>query len=310
MGKQPMERRFITQQRYILTLTNAITFLPLCMFQEYIARWLEEDLGSGDVSSQATMHPKAIGQAQLLVKSQGIIAGIQVAKEILHYTDPFAEFVALFNDGDAVNVGDVAFKIKGNAINLLSVERLLLNCMQRMSGIATKTHLLQSKIAHTKAKLLDTRKTTPGFRMLEKQAVLIGGGLNHRFGLYDMMMLKDNHIDFCGGITLAVAKALAYKKEHNLKVKLEVEVRTLSELNEVIQLPSVDRIMLDNFTPQAIKDCIQTIPKHFEIEASGGIHEHNIVAYAETGVDFVSVGALTHNVQSLDLSLKAMVQPE
>lgn len=277
------------------------------MFKDYLEQWLKEDLGSGDHSSKAAIPLTTVGDAQLLVKSEGIIAGVEVARELVQMTDVAADFQCFIHDGDSVKVGDIVFKVRGNAVNLLSIERLMLNCMQRMSGIATKTARLQAEIAHTKARLLDTRKTTPGFRWLEKQAVIIGGGLNHRMGLYDMIMLKDNHIDFSGGITQAVNKAVNYIKVHGLDLKIEVEVRNLTELQEVIQLSSVDRIMLDNFTPEQITECIASIPDYFEVEASGGINETNIVMYAETGVDFISVGALTHNVQSLDLSFKAVL---
>lgn len=277
------------------------------MFKDYLEQWLKEDLGSGDHSSKAAIPLTTVGDAQLLVKSEGIIAGVEVARELVQMTDVAADFQCFIHDGDSVKVGDIVFKVRGNAVNLLSIERLMLNCMQRMSGIATKTARLQAEIAHTKARLLDTRKTTPGFRWLEKQAVIIGGGLNHRMGLYDMIMLKDNHIDFSGGITQAVNKAVNYIKVHGLDLKIEVEVRNLTELQEVIQLSSVDRIMLDNFTPEQITECIASIPDYFEVEASGGINETNIVLYAETGVDFISVGALTHNVQSLDLSFKAIL---
>jgi nicotinate-nucleotide pyrophosphorylase (carboxylating) len=275
------------------------------MLKSQIDLWLKEDVGFGDYSSLATIAPDQLGEARLLVKEQGVLAGVEVAREIIRITDPEATFERYKQDGDWVEPGDIAFKIVGRVINLLSTERLILNCMQRMSGIATKTRFLQQKIAHTSARLLDTRKTTPGFRMLEKQAVLIGGGLNHRHGLYDMIMLKDNHLDFCGGIANAVTKTLNYIEAQNLDIKIEVEVRNLKELNEVILFDQVDRIMLDNFTPEEISSCIKLIPGHFETEASGGINEDNIVAYAETGIQFISVGALTHNVKSLDLSLKA-----
>jgi nicotinate-nucleotide pyrophosphorylase (carboxylating) len=277
------------------------------MLRSNLALWLKEDMGSGDHSSQAAISKSAKGHAQLLVKSEGIIAGIEVARELVQMTDPSADFQTFLKDGDKVKPGDIAFVVFGNALNALSIERLMLNILQRMSGIATKTHRLQQKIAHTSARLLDTRKTTPGFRMLEKQAVLIGGGFNHRFGLFDMVMLKDNHIDFCGGITKAVDQTVEYLKINNLSLKIEVEVRNEDELSEAIQLTSIDRIMLDNFTPEQIAQCIASIPERFEVEASGGINEANIVAYAETGVDFISVGALTHNVESLDLSFKAVV---
>ncbi len=277
------------------------------MLRSNLALWLKEDMGSGDHSSQAAISKSAKGHAQLLVKSEGIIAGIEVARELVQMTDPSADFQTFLKDGDKVKPGDIAFVVFGNALNALSIERLMLNILQRMSGIATKTHRLQQKIAHTSARLLDTRKTTPGFRMLEKQAVLIGGGFNHRFGLFDMVMLKDNHIDFCGGITKVVDQTVEYLKINNLSLKIEVEVRNEAELSEAIQLTSIDRIMLDNFTPEQIAQCIASIPERFEVEASGGINEANIVAYAETGVDFISVGALTHNVESLDLSFKAVV---
>jgi nicotinate-nucleotide pyrophosphorylase (carboxylating) len=279
------------------------------MLKSLIADWLKEDIGEGDYTSQAIFTERTNASAQLLVKGEGLIAGVQVAKEIITFVDPKAKFNIRYDDGTWVKYGDVAFSVESDAKSLLSCERLLLNCMQRMSGIATKTRVLQTKISHTSAKLLDTRKTTPGFRILEKQAVIIGGGLNHRFGLFDMIMLKDNHIDFAGGITKAVDKVTVFKRNNNLTQKVEVEVRNLKELDEVISIVGVDRIMLDNFTPEEIRNALTLIPKGFEVEASGGINESNIVEYAETGVDFISVGALTHNVQSLDLSFKALIHP-
>jgi len=278
------------------------------MLKPLIAHWLKEDIGEGDFTSQAIFPERSSAEARLLVKGEGVIAGVEVAKEIVTYVDPTAKFSILLPDGAWVKFGDVVFTVESNALSLLSCERLLLNCMQRMSGIATKTRLLQNKIAHTHAKLLDTRKTTPGFRTLEKQAVLIGGGLNHRFGLFDMIMLKDNHIDFVGGVTMALKKVTEFKRKNNLTHKVEVEVRNLKELAEVIAIEGADRIMLDNFTPEEIHDALVLIPKGYEVEASGGINESNIVQYAETGIDYISVGALTHNIQSLDLSFKAIIR--
>ena len=211
----------------------------------------------------------------------------------------------LKNDGDQVYKGDIAFVVTGSTRSILSTERLVLNLMQRMSGIATKTYQMVEKISHTKAILLDTRKTTPGIRFIEKQAVAIGGGGNHRFGLYDMIMIKDNHVDYAGGISQAIQKTQSYLKDQNKDLKIEIEVRSLEELNEVIEEGGVDRIMLDNFSPQEIVRALKLIPSTFETEASGGISEKTIVEYAETGINFISVGALTHSVKSLDLSLKA-----
>jgi nicotinate-nucleotide pyrophosphorylase (carboxylating) len=255
----------------------------------------------------AAIDPNARSTARLLVKDAGVIAGLDVAKQIYALTDPTANTQWLLSDGTTVSPGDVAFIVDGNAQNILTTERLILNCMQRMSGIATKTRKLSEMIKHTGAILLDTRKTTPGFRVLEKEAVRIGGGQNHRFGLYDMIMLKDNHIDFCGGITKAVAKVNAYKEAKGLTIHVEVEVRNENELDEVLSSSGVDRILLDNFTPNQILSCISKIPKTIELEASGGITEENIVEFAETGIHFISVGALTHHVESLDLSLKAII---
>lgn len=277
------------------------------MLNDLIYTWLSEDIGEGDHSTLAAINPKARSTARLLIKESGIIAGLAVAKRIYELTDVSANIQWIKEDGDPIEAGEVAFIVEGNAQNILTTERLILNCMQRMSGIATKTHALSQQIAHTPTKLLDTRKTTPGFRLLEKEAVRIGGGYNHRFGLYDMIMLKDNHIDFCGGIQKAVDAVNTYKKTKNLSIPVEVEVRNEAELNQVIQTVGVNRILLDNFSPEQIKSCISIIPPHFEIEASGGITADNIVGFAEAGVHFISVGALTHQVKSLDLSLKAII---
>lgn len=277
------------------------------MLKALIQAWLAEDIGVGDHSTMAAISPDALGTAKLLVKEKAVIAGLRIASEIYQITDPKAEITWFKKDGDLIVPGDIAFIVKGNARNILSTERLILNCMQRMSGIATQTNVLTQKIAHTKTRLLDTRKTTPGFRLLEKEAVIIGGGLNHRYGLYDMIMLKDNHIDFCGGITQAVNKVKAYQLKNTLHLPIEVEVRNEIELMEAIKLEGVQRIMLDNFSPALIGKLIHMIPEHFEIEASGGITEQNIVSYAESGVHFISVGALTHHVKSIDMSLKALI---
>lgn len=279
------------------------------MLDELIINGLKEDIGIGDYSTLACIDKNTQGTAKLFVKEDGILAGMELAKRVYEMTDKDAVFKPYFKDGDTIENGDLAYEITGNAQNILSTERFILNCMQRMSGIASNTNRLVSLVAHTQVKILDTRKTTPGFRFMEKWAVKIGGGENHRFGLYDQVMLKDNHIDFCGGLTKAVKKLELFLKENNLSLPVEVEVRNIDELKEVILLDSVNRIMLDNFSPELIKSCLEMIPNGFEVEASGGINEENLVKYAETGVDFISIGALTHHVKSLDLSLKAFIHP-
>jgi nicotinate-nucleotide pyrophosphorylase (carboxylating) len=267
---------------------------------------LLEDIGDGDHSSLASVPAEALGSAQLLVKDHGIIAGVALAQRIAFLYDPNLTFNLFIQDGTAVNRGDVVFHIHGASRSILAIERLLLNCMQRMSGVATLSHHYANLVAHTKCTILDTRKTTPNLRYLEKWAVKIGGASNHRFALYDMIMLKDNHIDYAGGIEKAINAAHDYLRKTGKSLKIEVEVRNFKELQEVIQTGRVDRIMLDNFTPSEIKEALKMIPKHFETEASGGITDQNLVEYAETGVDFISVGALTHSYKSLDLSLKAL----
>lgn len=264
-----------------------------------------EDIGDGDHSSLASVPKNAIGKAKLLVKDDGIIAGIELAKKIFHLYDDTIQFHPLLKDGDQVEKGQIAFTIEGKSRSILATERLVLNFMQRMSGIATTTHEYVELIKGTSAKLLDTRKTTPGIRLMEKWAVKIGGGYNHRFALYDMIMLKDNHIDYAGGIKEAIERTNVYLKETQRTLKIEIEVRDEQELDEVLAVGNVDRIMLDNFTPEEIKRVLPKIPSSYEIEASGGITKETIRAYAETGVDFISVGALTHSFRSLDLSLKA-----
>jgi len=268
---------------------------------------LAEDIGDGDHSTLACISQDAGGEAKLLVKESGIIAGVELAKRIFSLVDNNLSFVANFHDGDLVNPGDIVFRIKGPARSILTAERLILNCMQRMSGIASMTRSIVDRVKHTEVKILDTRKTTPGLRVLEKWAVRIGGGYNHRFGLFDMVMLKDNHIDFSGGITQALSQTQTYLASKEKQLRIEVEVRNKQELMEAISLKGIDRIMLDNFTPAQIAEVLPIIPSGMEVEASGGITIDSIVAYAETGVHFISVGALTHSVKSMDLSLKAVI---
>ena len=275
------------------------------MLDEFVRRALSEDLGDGDHTSLACINEVEKSAARLEVRERGILAGIGVAKRVFELYDSSLEIEILKNDGDSVIEGDIAFIVKGSARSILSTERLVLNLMQRMSGIATKTHQMVEMISHTDAILLDTRKTTPGMRFIEKEAVAIGGGGNHRFGLYDMIMIKDNHIDYAGGIAKAIQKTHSYLDANNKKLKIEIEVRSLNELDEVLTEGKVHRIMLDNFSPKEIENALKRIPQKYETEASGGITEENIVAYAETGVDYISVGALTHSVKSLDLGLKA-----
>ena len=275
------------------------------MIDELILNALKEDVGEGDHSSLACIGAKEKGSARLEVREAGIIAGIDVARRIFELFDSSLKLEVFIRDGSSVKPGDIAFIVEGAARSILTTERLVLNIMQRMSGIATQTNQMVKMIAHTKATLLDTRKTTPNFRLFEKQAVLIGGGGNHRFGLYDMVMIKDNHIDFAGGVAEAIAATSNYLKSKRKKLSIEIEVRNKEELTEVIRVGGVDRIMLDNFSPSEIKEALQVIPKIYETEASGGISQNTIVAYAETGVDFISVGELTHSGKSLDLGLKA-----
>ena len=277
------------------------------MLDEFVRRALSEDLGDGDHTSLACINEDEKSTARLEVRERGILAGIAVAKRVFELYDSSLEIEILKNDGDSVIEGDIAFIVKGASRSILSTERLVLNLMQRMSGIATKTHQMVEMISHTDAILLDTRKTTPGIRFIEKEAVAIGGGGNHRFGLYDMIMIKDNHIDYAGGISKAIQKTHAYLEANNKKLKIEIEVRSLNELDEVLTEGKVHRIMLDNFSPKEIENALKRIPQEYETEASGGITEEDIITYAETGVDFISVGALTHSVKSLDLGLKAYI---
>lgn len=265
-----------------------------------------EDLGVGDHSTLASIPADARGKAVLKIKEDGILAGLDAARSIFRIREPAAVFNAMKKDGDRMFSGEIAFEISALVHTILACERLVLNCMQRMSGIATLTHAYTSKLTGYKTRILDTRKTTPNFRLLEKEAVRIGGGLNHRFGLYDMIMLKDNHIDFCGGIDAAIERAHSYGHGLSSPLKIEIETRSLEDVKKVLATGSVDRIMLDNFSIQELKKAIVLIGGQCETEASGGINLDNIEEYAATGVDFVSIGALIHQARSLDMSLKAV----
>ncbi|MAD50349.1 MAG: nicotinate-nucleotide diphosphorylase (carboxylating) [Flavobacteriales bacterium] len=267
---------------------------------------LNEDIREGDHTSLACIPNTAIGKAQLLVKENGVLAGMEVAQAIFEKVNPDIQFFPLMKDGESMAIGNVAFIVEGPSSSILTAERLVLNCMQRMSGIATKTRHIVQLLQGTQAKVLDTRKTTPGIRLLEKWAVKIGGGVNHRFGLYDMMMIKDNHIDFAGGIAAAIEKANNYQKNKGINIPIEVEARNLQEVDEILKAGNIQRIMLDNFSYADTRTAVERINSKYETEASGGITEETIRKHALCGVDFISVGALTHSVNSLDLSLKAI----
>lgn len=269
---------------------------------------LEEDIQDGDHSSLSCIGETARGRAVLKIKNEGILAGVEVAKWIFLYVDPTSHFRVLKKDGEKMYFGESAFEVESKVYTILTCERLVLNCMQRMSGIATLTKQYTDKLAGYSTKLLDTRKTTPNFRLLEKEAVYIGGGVNHRFGLYDMIMLKDNHIDYCGGINKALNKAYDYVKEFKPGMKIEIETRNIADVKKVVESGKADRIMLDNFTPEKIKEALIIINGQFITEASGGITLENIESYAATGVDFISSGAIIHQAKSLDLSLKAQLK--
>ncbi|MEM6814993.1 MAG: carboxylating nicotinate-nucleotide diphosphorylase [Bacteroidota bacterium] len=272
----------------------------------FIEAALAEDIGDGDHSSLGSIPSSSSSEAHLLIKDDGILAGVDLAARIFEFVDQDLTIECAKKDGDSIDVGEIAFIVSGNSRSILSAERLILNCMQRMSAIATYTNYLCSLIRGSKVKLLDTRKTTPLFRLPEKWAVLIGGGVNHRFGLYDMVLLKDNHIDFAGGVKNAIQSILNYLKENNSTLAIEVEVRSLRELDEVLEIGQIQRVLLDNMLPSDICQAIKMIDGKFETEASGGITEKNITDIAETGVDYISVGALTHSYQSMDMSLKAV----
>ncbi len=268
---------------------------------------LAEDIGDGDHSTISSIAPEVEGKAVLKIKEDGVLAGMEVAEKIFSYMQPGIVFTAHKKDGEAMRHGEIAFEVKAKVHTILQCERLVLNCMQRMSGIATLTRRYVDKLKGYKTQLLDTRKTTPNFRLLEKEAVRIGGGVNHRFGLYDMIMLKDNHIDYCGGIEKAIEKAYAYVQEKKPGLKIEVETRDLEDVKKVIAVGKVHRIMLDNFTPDQIYKAVKLIDGKYETEASGGINLTNIEDYAATGVDYISSGAVIHQAKSVDLSLKAVI---
>ena len=273
---------------------------------DFIQNAVLEDIGDGDHSSLSCIPSNKAGKAQLLVKQSGILAGIEIAKKVFNKIDSKLLFESFLKDGDKINPGDIAFIITGNIHSILKSERLVLNILQRMSGIATITNDYVSRILGTNAKVLDTRKTTPGFRYLEKLAVKIGGGENHRMGLYDMIMLKDNHIDYAGGIRTAISRTHEYLKENKKDLKIEIEARSIKDVEEIIATGGIDRIMLDNFTPEQTRKAVLLINGRYETESSGGINLETIRSFAETGVDYISVGALTHQIKSLDMSLKAI----
>ena len=264
-----------------------------------------EDIGDGDHTTLCCIPDDAMGKSRLLIKEAGVLAGVEVAKEIFHRFDPTMKVEVFIEDGTEVNPGDVAMVVEGKIQSLLQTERLMLNVMQRMSGIATMTRRYVKQLEGTRTRVLDTRKTTPGLRMLEKAAVKIGGGVNHRIGLFDMILLKDNHVDFAGGIDKAILRAKEYCKAKGKDLKIEIEVRNFDELNQVLAIVGVDRIMLDNFTPENTRKAVEIIGGRFETESSGGITFGTLRDYAECGVDFISVGALTHSVKGLDMSFKA-----
>lgn len=264
-----------------------------------------EDIGDGDHTTLSCIPATAMGKSKLLIKEPGILAGIEVAKEVFRRFDPTMKVEVFINDGAEVKPGDIAMIVEGKVQSLLQTERLMLNIMQRMSGIATMTHKYAEKLKGTNTRVLDTRKTTPGMRILEKMAVKIGGGVNHRIGLFDMILLKDNHVDFAGGIENAISRCHDYLKAKGKDLKIEIEVRNLDELKEVMRVGGVDRIMLDNFSPELTREAVKIVGGKYEIESSGGITFDTIRDYAESGVDFVSVGALTHSVKGLDMSFKA-----
>ncbi|MDO9579319.1 MAG: carboxylating nicotinate-nucleotide diphosphorylase [Bacteroidales bacterium] len=276
------------------------------VLREFILRSLAEDLGDGDHTSLACIHENKTGKAKLFIKEKGVLAGVRVAGELFNTIDKELQFDVVLEDGTSIVPGDIAFYLSGSQQSILKSERLVLNIMQRMSGIATRTQEYVSKLNGLKTKILDTRKTTPGFRFLEKEAVRIGGGMNHRMGLYDMIMLKDNHIDYAGGIDKAIIKTRVYLKNNNMNLKIEVEARSLSDVKTILKVGGVDRIMLDNFSIMDTMAAVKEISGKVETESSGGITLDTIRSYAECGVDFISVGALTHHVKSLDMSLKAM----
>jgi nicotinate-nucleotide pyrophosphorylase (carboxylating) len=274
--------------------------------EPFIRNAIAEDVGDGDHTSLSTIPAGQLGKAKLLIKDSGIIAGIAVALEIFKTIDSKLSIEVLISDGQIVNYGDIAFYVSGSVHSILKAERLVLNTMQRMSGIASKTNRIVKILEGTGTKVLDTRKTTPGLRYLEKMSVKIGGGVNHRFGLYDMILIKDNHVDYAGGINKAIKSAQNYLKVNQINIPIEIEVRNLDELKQVIEIGGIDRILLDNFDFATLREAVDLIRGTFITEASGGITEENVLEYAHCGVDYVSMGALTHSVRSLDMSLKAV----
>ncbi len=275
-------------------------------YKQFIDLWFAEDIGDGDHTTLSCIPATAVGTSQLIIKEDGILAGVEVAEAIFHAFDPDLKMTVFIHDGAEVKKGDIAFSVTGKVQSLLQTERLMLNIMQRMSGVATVTRRYVKALEGTKTRVLDTRKTTPGLRLLEKEAVKIGGGTNHRIGLFDMILLKDNHVDFAGGITQAIDRARNYCKEKGKNLKIEIEVRNFDELAQVLEHGGVDRIMLDNFTPENTRKAVEMIAGRYETESSGGITFDTLRQYAECGVDFISVGALTHSVKSLDMSFKAV----
>ena len=275
-------------------------------FKQLISLWFAEDIGDGDHTTLSCIPADATGKSQLIIKENGVLAGVEVAREIFRAFDPGLKMSVFITDGAEVKVGDIAFEVEGKIQSLLQTERLMLNIMQRMSGVATRTREYVKALEGTKTRVLDTRKTTPGLRLLEKEAVKIGGGVNHRIGLYDMILLKDNHVDFAGGIESAIHRTKEYLKEKKKDLKIEIEVRNFDELARVMAVGGVDRIMLDNFTPENTRKAVEIIAGKYETESSGGITFDTLKDYADCGVDYISVGALTHSVKSLDMSFKAV----
>ena len=275
-------------------------------FKQLISLWFAEDIGDGDHTTLSCIPSTAIGKSRLIIKENGVLAGVAVAAEIFKAFDHELKMTVFIHDGAEVNVGDIAFEVEGKVQSLLQTERLMLNIMQRMSGIASRTHEYVKALEGTKTRVLDTRKTTPGLRLLEKEAVKIGGGVNHRIGLYDMILLKDNHVDFAGGIENAIHRTKEYLKAKNKPLKIEIEVRNFDELSQVMAVGGIDRIMLDNFTTENTRKAVEIIDCKYETESSGGITFDTLKEYAECGVDYISVGALTHSVKSLDMSFKAV----
>lgn len=279
----------------------------IAQIESLIRQSIQEDLGDGDHTSLACIPSNAHGKAKLLVKEPGIIAGIEIAKSVFDFIDNQLKIEQILVDGAEVNIGDIAFYVTGSSQSILAAERTVLNFMQRMSGIATSTHKMIQAMDCSTCTLLDTRKTTPGLRVVEKWAVRIGGGENHRMGLYDMIMIKDNHIDFAGGIEKAIKRTHDYLQKNEKSLRIEIEARSLKDVEEIIRIGGVDRIMLDNFTPEQMVEAVNLIAGRFETEASGMINSSNIKLYAHTGVDFISSGSLTHQIKSLDLSLKSVL---